>query len=76
MLVLRLGLGKVNGKQSKSKTSLERKVGMKGDFNDITGHEEKEGGRRRADSSFVDFRRFIADMEMGSIKFRGNNFTW
>lgn len=47
-----------------------------GDFNDIKAQDEKEGGRKRPESSFVDFRRFIAEMEMCDIKFRGNAFTW
>lgn len=46
-----------------------------GDFNNIKGYEEKEGGRKRAESSFMDFRRFISEMEMGDFKFQGNTFT-
>ena len=29
---------------------------MIGDFNEITGHNEKEGGRKRHESSFLPFR--------------------
>lgn len=47
-----------------------------GDFNDIRNHEENEGGRRRQDSSFVNFRNFISEMGMGEIKFRGHPYTW
>lgn len=35
-----------------------------------------EGGRRRHESSFISFRKFIAEMEMGEIKFIGETFTW
>lgn len=47
-----------------------------GDLNDIKSQEEKKGGRMRSESSFTDFRDFIADMEMGDIKFRGDAYTW
>lgn len=47
-----------------------------GDFNDIKGHDEKKGGRRRPDSSFRSFRNFITTMEMEKIKAEGNEFTW
>lgn len=45
---------------------------IRGDFNDIRDQEEKKGGRRRQDCSFWGFRNFIADMEMGEVKFRGD----
>lgn len=47
-----------------------------GDFNNIGDHEEKNGGRRRQEGSFWGFRNFIADMEIGEVKFRGHVFTW
>lgn len=46
------------------------------DFNDIKGHDEKKGGRRRVENSFDDFRSFISEMEMGDIKFKGDTYTW
>lgn len=47
-----------------------------GDFNDIKGHDEKRGGRRRPESSFRSFRSFITSMEMEEIKAEGSEFTW
>lgn len=47
-----------------------------GDFHDIKAHEEKNGGRKILESSFVDFRNFIADMNMGEIKSRGGSYNW
>lgn len=49
---------------------------IRGDFNDIKNNEEKRGGRRRSESSFSDFRDFIAKIEMGDMKFKGETFTW
>lgn len=51
-------------------------MGDGGDFNEIKNHEEKHGGIRRQESSFHDFRTFIADMGMGEIRFTGHTFTW
>ncbi|KAL0846715.1 hypothetical protein Bca101_019961 [Brassica carinata] len=34
---------------------------MIGDFNEITGHNEKEGGRQRPDSYFLPFRQMLSD---------------
>lgn len=38
----------------------------------------EEGGDNlwRPESSFQDFRDFIADIGMGEIKFRGDTYTW
>lgn len=49
-----------------------------GDFNEIKGSEEKgeEWGRGKKESSFCEFRKFISDMELGDIRFRGYPFTW
>lgn len=47
-----------------------------GDFNDIISNKEKKGGGRRPESNFTDFRYFIADMDMGDIKYKGEPFTW
>lgn len=43
---------------------------MGGDFNDIKDHGEKIGGKRRQDGSFLSFKSFIADMDIGEVKFR------
>lgn len=53
-----------------------RKWVLGGDLNNIKSQEEKEGGRVRSESKFTDFRDFIADMEMGDIKFRRDAYTW
>ena len=37
---------------------------MVGDFNEITGHNEKEGGRGRFDSSFLSFKQMLSDCGM------------
>lgn len=50
--------------------------GGRGDFNDIKGHDEKRGRRRRPESSFRSFRSFITSMEMEEIKAEGSEFTW
>ncbi|KAK6120408.1 hypothetical protein DH2020_045888 [Rehmannia glutinosa] len=47
-----------------------------GDFNDICGHEEKKGGRRRSHSSFDFFNSFIGNMGMKEISSLGNETTW
>lgn len=57
--------------------SVEKKLlgcflGHWGDFNDIREYsEKKKGGRRRQEGSFQSFRKFIADMNMREVKFRG-----
>lgn len=48
----------------------------RGDFNDIKNQEEKKGGRARPEHSFAAFRKLIAKMEMGEIKFKEGMFTW
>lgn len=47
-----------------------------GEFNDIRSKEEKQGGKERHESSFLPFRSFIAEMDMGEIKYTGNTYTW
>lgn len=48
---------------------------MGGDFNDILNNDKKNGGRRRQESSFANFKIFMSDMEMGDIKYKGDTFT-
>lgn len=47
-----------------------------GDFNDIIGAEDKQGGRRRLESSYQPFRSFIRTMEMEVVAFKGRRWTW
>ncbi|CAA7027574.1 unnamed protein product [Microthlaspi erraticum] len=49
---------------------------MIGDFNEITGNHEKRGGRRRSDTSFLDFRRMLANCGMIDFPFKGNCLSW
>ncbi|CAA7027944.1 unnamed protein product [Microthlaspi erraticum] len=49
---------------------------MIGDFNEIMGNHEKRGGRRRAESSFLDFRNMINDCGMLEFPFKGNPLSW
>lgn len=56
--------------------SLGKKMGNRGDFNDIIGPEDKQGGRRRVDSSFIPFRAFINNIEMEDVLFKGRRWTW
>ena len=49
---------------------------MIGDFNEITGHNEKEGGRQRSDSSFMPFRQMLNDCGMIEFPFSGNMLSW
>lgn len=64
------------GDFNKKKIVLGKKWVICGDFNDIKAHKNKKGGKKRLESSFADFRNFIAKMEMGDIKFRGESWTW
>lgn len=45
-------------------------------MNEIKNNEEKTGGRQRQEHSFVNFKNFLADMEMGDIVFNGPAFNW
>lgn len=53
-----------------------KKMGTKGDFNDIVTQEDKQGGILRMESSFNPFRDFIREMEMGEMNFSGRRWTW
>ena len=47
-----------------------------GDFNEITSNEEKKGGRRRTDASFLPFRNMLASCGMIDFPFLGNPLSW
>lgn len=49
---------------------------IRGDLNEIKNHDEKNGGNRRSEGSFIDFMSFISKMGMGDIRFQGSTFTW
>lgn len=48
----------------------------RGDFNDIRGHEEKRGRRRRLESSFRVFNNFIAEMVIEEKSSVSSMVTW
>ncbi|CAA7014604.1 unnamed protein product [Microthlaspi erraticum] len=47
---------------------------MCGDFNEMVNNSEKRGGRRRAESSFLPFRKMLDDC--GMIEFPLNSLSW
>lgn len=49
---------------------------MIGDFNEIRGHHEKEGGKRRSDTSFLSFNQMISNCGMLEFPFSGNQLSW
>ena len=49
---------------------------MIGDFNEITGHHEKEGGRKRSDTSFLSFNQMISYCGMLEFPCIGNQLSW
>ena len=49
---------------------------LTGDFNDITGNSEKEGGPERTVSSFNDFRTFLAEGDLYDLQHTGNCLSW
>ncbi|WZZ63632.1 hypothetical protein YC2023_075002 [Brassica napus] len=49
---------------------------MIGDFNEITGHNEKEGGRQRHGSSFHPFKQMLNDYGMLEFPFTGDKLSW
>ncbi|KAF8093546.1 hypothetical protein N665_0383s0171 [Sinapis alba] len=46
------------------------------DFNKITCHEEKVGGRKVPDSSFIPFKQMLSDCGMLEFPFFGNILSW
>ena len=49
---------------------------MIGDFNEITCHNEKTGGRQRPDSSFLPFKHMLNDCGMLEFPFTGDMLSW
>lgn len=49
---------------------------MIGDFNEITDHNEKEGGRQRTDSSFLPFKQMLSDCGMLEFPYTGDMLSW
>lgn len=49
---------------------------MVGDFNEILNNEEKIGGPKRSDSSFMDFANMLKICDMAEIVGTGDPFTW
>ena len=49
---------------------------MVGDFNELTSHSEKKGGRKRPDSSFLPFKNMISACGMIEFPHTGNFFSW
>ncbi|XP_048622814.1 uncharacterized protein LOC125591926 [Brassica napus] len=49
---------------------------MIGDFNEITCHEEKVGGRQRPASSFLAFKQMLNDCGMLEFPFTGDMLSW
>ncbi|KAF8085396.1 hypothetical protein N665_0668s0027, partial [Sinapis alba] len=47
-----------------------------GDFNDILNNQEKEGGRSRAEGSFVDFRSFMSECDLYDLPHTGDFLSW
>ena len=47
-----------------------------GDFNKITNHSEKVGGRKRSDSSFLLVEQMLSDCGMLEFPFTGNMLYW
>lgn len=47
-----------------------------GDFNEIRSNDEKDGGPKRPERSFIDFRRMIATCDFHDLKAIGNKFSW
>ncbi|CAA0837766.1 Unknown protein, partial [Striga hermonthica] len=60
--------------QAKSKWRQDWAIG--GDWNEICCDADKIGGRLRTPSSYSDFNKFISDMGMNEVPFRGHPFTW
>lgn len=49
---------------------------LSGDFNDLTGNIEKEGGPERPEGSFEDFRTFLIEGDLYDLQHSGNFLSW
>lgn len=49
---------------------------LTGDFNDLLDNDEKEGGPRRWEGSFVAFRSFVTQTGLWDIPHTGNHLSW
>lgn len=49
---------------------------MMGDFNEIRSNEEKSGGPRRGEETFVPFNNMLDICEMEVLQSSGNSLTW
>lgn len=47
-----------------------------GDFNDITGNSEKQGGPERSEDSFSDFRTFLSEGDLYDLQHSGECLSW
>ncbi|XP_057723959.1 uncharacterized protein LOC130939910 [Arachis stenosperma] len=52
------------------------KMTIMGDFNAITTHHEKEGGRSKSNTSIQDFNDFINSGNLMDLGYEGEKFTW
>lgn len=47
-----------------------------GDFNDISGNHEKQGGRERSEASFADFMVFLSEGDLYDLQHSGESLSW
>ncbi|KAK9925831.1 hypothetical protein M0R45_023096 [Rubus argutus] len=47
-----------------------------GDFNEILDHEEKRGGRKKANLKILAFKNVIKGCDLHDLPFKGRRFTW
>lgn len=47
-----------------------------GDFNDLSGNHEKEGGPERLEASFSDFRTFLSEGDLYDLQHTGECLSW
>lgn len=47
-----------------------------GNFNEIGNQEDKQGGKKRVESSFNPFRTFNRDIEMREVAYRRRRWIW
>lgn len=49
---------------------------MGGDFNEVMSHDEKWGGKKKADNFLTDFLNTANDCELTNLGFKGPKLTW